>query len=105
VGVACRRPAGSPETVDEMSWMSGAADRESFLAVYPRGTGHPQWSLFAHRRKPKWRDAPPGYSYLNATIGSTRDARRAGIQAALSAMTISTAASAPYVQGSVALNP
>jgi hypothetical protein len=95
VGVARRQQRARPETVDEMSWMSGAADRESFLALYPRGAGHPQWSSFAQSRKPTWRDARPGYSYLNATIGSTWDARRAGIQAALSAMTISTAASAP----------
>src|SRR5271155_2057196 len=29
----------SPENVEEMSGMSAAADREGFLAVYPRGTG------------------------------------------------------------------
>src|SRR5277367_4578183 len=35
----------SPESIERMSGMSAAADRESFLAVYPRGTGRlPTWN-------------------------------------------------------------
>jgi polyhydroxybutyrate depolymerase len=38
----------SPENVEEMSGMSAAADRENFLAVYPRGTGRlPTWNAGA----------------------------------------------------------
>jgi hypothetical protein len=63
-----------------------------------------QWALEPVRV----RDAPSvntNYSYLNATIGSTMAARLAGIHAALNAIPANTAASSPYVQGSVALNP
>ena len=42
------------------------------------------------------------YSSRNATIGSSRDARRAGIQHAIVAIPASTAATAANVAGSVA---
>src|SRR5262249_54131407 len=45
------------------------------------------------------------YSHLNATIGSTFAARRAGIQQATSATTLSKSAITTNVSGSVALTP
>src|SRR5215468_9931998 len=45
------------------------------------------------------------YSHLNATIGSTFAARRAGIQQATSATTVSKSAITTNVSGSVALTP
>lgn len=45
------------------------------------------------------------HSFLNATAGSNRAARRAGIQVADSAIPARTAARARYVTGSVARNP
>ena len=47
----------------------------------------------------------PTYSARNATIGSTRAARRAGIQQAKSATPNNTNATPPNVIGSVALPP
>src|SRR5262245_38790608 len=47
----------------------------------------------------------PAYSYRNAVIGSTRDARRAGTYAAVAADTTSTRVASPSVAGSPAVNP
>jgi len=44
--------------------------------------------------KPRRDLSTPSYSYLKAMIGSTREARRAGIHAALRAITDSTTARA-----------
>jgi len=45
------------------------------------------------------------YSFLSATIGSTRDARRAGRKAAMVATEINNSAAVPMVAGSAAFMP
>src|SRR6266446_5309395 len=52
-----------------------------------------------------WLRSAADHSYLNAIIGSTPAARRAGTHAAPRAIPVSANASTEYVQGSVALSP
>jgi len=70
----------------------------------PRNLGQPQLGRVRGMKKPKLGQPPIGYSYFNALIGSTRDARCAGMKPAQSATSdsatverTSTVGSAPVI--------
>ena len=82
--------------------VAGGQPSCKFLSCRRRGIV--QRRLLLASSVPRRRKLPP-YSSRNTLIGSTRDARRAGIQHAASAIAVSSAATSANVTGSVAVTP
>gem|GEM_PF-5901036 len=86
-------------------WFLGQSPSQPLIDRAGRGVDAKYHSLEPETRNPKPETSLNNYSCRNAESGSTRDARRAGSQQAISATIVNKEAITAKVNGSVVVTP